>query len=470
MIRFVSRQPIGQSPLQPQPARLERVQPDGLERGQQSIRIVLPGPAQDKRHADHGLRLQRTNGGLAVVAEKFDQFVDDFGFVFLAGPGVTRTLQNQHFLSGNLTHFQVHSSVTPFLRQCMVHVNHFPPPTVTFFLSQFAGWRGCFFVLSSKSVDRYDVLHMTRASLLAALLVSSHSIVFGDALPRPDLIVAADGSGDFKTIQAAVASIPKTNTERIVVFVKDGTYHEKIRVDASFVTLRGQSRSGTRIEFPQLDEDFNKTPDATGRAVINLNQADDFVLEDLTAENTAGVIGPHAFTILGTGDRAVVVNCDVLSHGADTVSFWRGDRGRCYQANCRLEGSVDFVCPRGWCYVTNCTFYEMKNTAAVWHDGSKDKNMKFVLRGCRFDGTNGWNLARHHHDAQFYFFDCKFSKTMIDQPPFRVIYPLDGGTPSASDIQRNKDLDKSILWGERSYFYNCHRERGDYGWFTNNLS
>ena len=311
---------------------------------------------------------------------------------------------------------------------------------------------------------------MYRASLLAALLVSGSSIVFGGSLPKPDLVVAADGSGDFKTIQAAVASIPKTNTERVVVFIKDGIYKEKIRVDASFVTLRGQSRSGTRIEFPQLDEDFNKTPDAIGRAVINLNQANDFVLENLTAENTAGVIGPHAFTILGSGDRAVVVDCDVLSHGADTVSFWRGDRGRCYQANCRLEGSVDFVCPRGWCYVTNCSFYEMKNTAAVWHDGSKDKDMKFVLRNCRFDGAEGWNLARHHHDAQFYFLDCRFSKTMIDKPPFRVIYPLDGGAPGTNDIQRNKDLDKSNLWGERSYFYDCHRDGGDYGWFTNNLS
>lgn len=311
---------------------------------------------------------------------------------------------------------------------------------------------------------------MNRISVLAALVVSSRLITFGGTLPKPDLIVAADGSGDFKTIQAAVASIPKTNTERMVVFIKDGTYKEKIRVDASFVTLRGQSRKGTRIEFPQLDEDFNKNPDAIGRAVINLNRADDFVLENLTAENTAGVIGPHAFTILGTGDRAVVVNCDVLSHGADTVSFWRGDRGRCYQANCRLEGSVDFVCPRGWCYVTNCTFYEMKNTAAVWHDGSKDKDMKFVLRNCQFDGAEGWNLARHHHDAQFFFLDCRFSKTMIDQPPFRVIYPLDGGTPGASDIARNKELDKSNLWGERSYFYNCHRDGGDYAWLTNNLS
>jgi pectinesterase len=131
---------------------------------------------------------------------------------------------------------------------------------------------------------------------------------------------------------------------------------------------------------------------------------------------------------------------------------------------------VDFVCPRGWCYVTNCSFYEWKDTAAVWHDGSKDKDMKFVLRGCRFDGTNGWNLARHHHDAQFYFLDCRFSKTMIDQPPFRVIYPLDGGTPGTNDIRRNKDLDKSNLWGERAYYWNCHRDGGDYGWFANNLS
>jgi pectinesterase len=306
--------------------------------------------------------------------------------------------------------------------------------------------------------------------LLAALWGAGHSIVFGGTQLKPDLVVAADGSGDFKTVQAAVASIPRTNTERIVVFIKDGIYHEKIRVDASFVTLRGQSRPGTRIEFPQLDEDFTRNPDPIGRAVINLNQANDFVLENLTTENTAGIIGPHAFTILGTGDRAVVVDCDVLSHGADTISFWRGDRGRCYLADCRIEGSVDFVCPRGWCYMTNCSFYELKDTAAVWHDGSKDKDMKFVMRGCRFDGTNGWNLARHHHDAQFYFLDCRFAKTMIDQPPFRVIYPLDGGTPGASDIQRNKDLDKSNLWGERAYYYNCHRAGGDYAWFANNLS
>src|SRR5262245_16942673 len=132
----------------------------------------------------------------------------------------------------------------------------------------------------------------------AALLAFAATQVFADALPKPDITVAADGSADFKTVQAAVASIPRTNQERIVVFIKDSVYHEKVRVDAPFVTLRGQSRAGTRIEFPQLNDDYTKSPDDLGRAVLNVN-GDDFVLENLTVENTAGVIGPHAFTIYG---------------------------------------------------------------------------------------------------------------------------------------------------------------------------
>ena len=62
----------------------------------------------------------------------------------------------------------------------------------------------------------------------------------------PDLVVAADGTGNFSTIEAAVASIPRDNRERRIVFVKDGVYREKVRVDASFVTLRGESRAGRR--------------------------------------------------------------------------------------------------------------------------------------------------------------------------------------------------------------------------------
>ena len=285
---------------------------------------------------------------------------------------------------------------------------------------------------------------------------------------KPDITVAQDGSGDFKTVQEAVASIPRDNHERMIVLVKDGHYKEKVRVDASCVTLRGQSRAGTRIEFPQLMDDFTQHPDNLGRAVLNVH-GDNFVLENITVANTAGVIGTHAFAIYGDGDRTVVLDSDVTSEGNDTVSLWKGASGRYYHARCNFRGSVDFVCPRGWCYVTDCNFSEVKNTAAVWHDGHLDQDMKYVLRNCRFDGVDGFVLARHHADAQFYFLDCKFTKAMADRPPRRVIYPLGNAPATDADRQRNADYDKRNLWGERAYFFNCHREGGDYDWFKDNL-
>src|SRR3954447_8136683 len=90
-------------------------------------------------------------------------------------------------------------------------------------------------------------------------------------LPAPDITVAADGTGQFTSVHAAVQSIPKDNRERTVILVKDGVYNEKVRIDAACVTLRGQSRDKTRMEFAQLNDDFSKKPDDRGRAVININ-------------------------------------------------------------------------------------------------------------------------------------------------------------------------------------------------------
>jgi pectinesterase len=95
--------------------------------------------------------------------------------------------------------------------------------------------------------------------------------------------------------------------------------------------------------------------------------------------------------------------------------------------------------------------------------------MKYVLYNCRFDGVPGWNLARHHVDAQFYFIDCTFSQTMADKPIRRVIYPLGSAPATDADIKRNADLDKQNQWGERAYYFNCNRDGGNYDWFKNNL-
>lgn len=47
---------------------------------------------------------------------------------------------------------------------------------------------------------------------------------------RPNAIVAQDGSGQFKTIGAALAAYPKTLKGRYVIYVKAGTYREYVTV------------------------------------------------------------------------------------------------------------------------------------------------------------------------------------------------------------------------------------------------
>jgi len=273
---------------------------------------------------------------------------------------------------------------------------------------------------------------------------------------RPDITVAADSTGDFTTIQAALDSIPEGNNSRKTVLVKRGSYPSRIKITRSFVTLLGEDRKDTRIEYALRSEDFEKSPDNIGRAVVNI-EASDVIIRNLTIENTQPQTGPHAFAIHGeTLDRLIVCDCDLLSVGADTFAPWN-KQGMSYLKNCSIKGGVDFVCPRGWCYMEDCSLFEVIRHAALWHDGSGNQSQKFVIRNCTFDGVKDFFLGRRHHDAQFYLIDCTFSDNMSDEYIFRQTYPYE---PLQNGIN---------LWGDRAYYFNCHRSAGDYPWHKNNL-
>ena len=64
--------------------------------------------------------------------------------------------------------------------------------------------------------------------------------------------VAADGSGDFRTIQAAVNSLPAEATKLRTVYIKNGTYREKVLLDGKrLVRLKGQSEKGVVLTYSQ---------------------------------------------------------------------------------------------------------------------------------------------------------------------------------------------------------------------------
>jgi pectinesterase len=288
------------------------------------------------------------------------------------------------------------------------------------------------------------------------------------------IIVAKDGTGNFKSIQEAVNSLTNNDSVQRIIFIRNGVYNERVFIDKSHISLIGESREKVILDTSQARDIWRcNHPDDWGVATLNL-RGSDITLENMTISNSYGFNDKGEQQIQCASDsnkiktvrkdghqmalrsfsttRLIVKNCLLKAFGGDTVSPWNVEEGLFFFKDCTMEGGVDFYCPRGWAWAENCKFIAHSGPASIWHDGSKIRDSKTVLVNCSFEGFDGFMLGRYHRDAQFYLLNCSFAANMADKPIYLV--------PTNNTIQ----------WGERIYFYNCHRVGGkDFNWYTDNL-
>ncbi|MGX4644333.1 pectinesterase family protein [Massilia sp. SYSU DXS3249] len=155
------------------------------------------------------------------------------------------------------------------------------------------------------------------------------------------IVVAADGSGDVRTVQEAFAAVPDNSEERTVIHVKPGTYDgQKILArEKRKVTLRGEQAETTILTWhanTNEEQPPGTHPRHKGTALVVL--ADDFHADRLTFRNTSGDHG-QALALRIDGDRAVVSNSRLLGW-QDTVML---NDGRHYFRDTYIEGRVDFI-------------------------------------------------------------------------------------------------------------------------------
>lgn len=298
-------------------------------------------------------------------------------------------------------------------------------------------------------------------SVLAVLLLATALRPYAESRGL-QVIVAQDGSGDYRTIQAAVDSVPAGNAENRTILIRNGTYREKVMIATSHIALVGEDREKTRIEYAELRRNWRKThPDDWGAAVINIGpESTDVIIANLTVRNDYGKDNgennaehDHQFAIrsMGNANRIAILHANVIADGGDTLSLWNSESGLSYYDDSYFEGWVDYVCPRGWAYITNSRFFGHNPNASIWHDGSKEKDQKLVVRHSQFDGVPGIALGRNHRDAQFYVLDSELSANIADRPIYQVPEP------------------DRYIWGERYYYANVHHAGGDFAWFADNL-
>lgn len=314
------------------------------------------------------------------------------------------------------------------------------------------------------------VINKSRLCLLFVLFISS------TAFNQNEIIVAKDGSGNFKNIQDAINSLSISATSQRIICIKSGVYNDKIFIDKNFITLKGENKADTKIIISEARDIFRCShADDWGVAAINI-KASDINLENLTFINEYGLIEKNEINFPCEKDsiskqklvkkdghqmvlrsfnctRLISTNCIFRSYGGDPVSPWNGEDGMFYFKDCIIEGGVDLYCPRGWSLAENCQFICHSKEAAIWHDGSKNQSSKSVFFNCQFMGDDGFKLGRYHKDAQFFLIDCSFAKNMAN-----------------ADIYQKMATPANVLqWNKRVYYYNCHTKGGDYDWHKNNL-
>lgn len=234
--------------------------------------------------------------------------------------------------------------------------------------------------------------------------------------PKQLLIVAQDGTGDYTTIQEAIYAIRDYTPIPITVFIKNGTYKEKLIIPTwkCDITLIGENADSTIItyddyagkEMVYFGDSIAKM--GTFRTHTMLVAGHRITLENLTIENTAGRVG-QAVALHTEGDQIVVRNCR-LKGNQDTL-FTGDEKSRVYFEDCYIDGTTDFIFGPAICWFENCQIHSKQNSYVTAASTARENPFGYVFHNCRLtaaDGVNKVYLGRPWRAyAAVVFIDCE---------------------------------------------------------------
>jgi len=208
------------------------------------------------------------------------------------------------------------------------------------------------------------------------------------------LTVAQDGSGNFKTIQEAVNSVRDLSQARVTIFIKAGTYNEKLVVPSwkTNISLVGENEINTIITNGDYTGKDYPGRDPSGRdkymtftSYTVLVQGNDFNAEHLTIQNTSGPVG-QAVALHVEADRVVIKNCRLLGH-QDTL-YAATEKSRQYYENCYIEGTTDFIFGEATVVFKTCIIKSLANSYITAAATTSHQKFGFVFMACKLIADN----------------------------------------------------------------------------------
>lgn len=239
----------------------------------------------------------------------------------------------------------------------------------------------------------------TRRSFLcsASLLPLSAALsaqTGGPAVVRA--VVAADGSGDFQTIQRAIDHVldaPGPSVSRVILEIRPGVYRERVKIpqDKPPLTLLGQDAASTIITYSMSAAAAGGT---FFSPIVEVNSPA-FEATGITFENSFGT-GSQAVALSIHSDRSVFRNCRFLGW-QDTLY---AASGRQYYRDCYIAGHVDFIFGNAAAVFDRCQIHSRGAGYITAHSRTRpDEPTGCIFRHCRLTGEPGLFQPSSHGPA-----------------------------------------------------------------------
>ena len=247
---------------------------------------------------------------------------------------------------------------------------------------------------------------------LLLLIALSLSVVTQAAnnFDNPDtIVVARDGTGQFRTIDEAIEVCRAFMDYHKVIYIKKGTYKEKLIIPQWLqnIELCGEDMNETIITY---DDHANiktqERPNGIGtfRTYTLKIEANDITLKNLTIENNAARLG-QAVALHTEGDRLIFINCRFIGH-QDTV-YTGMPYTRLFFKGCYICGTTDFIFGPSTAWFEECTIESLVNSYVTAASTPADAAYGYIFNNCRLiakDGVDKVFLGRPWRDYGYTLF------------------------------------------------------------------
>ncbi|GMI78663.1 hypothetical protein like AT3G05610 [Hibiscus trionum] len=246
---------------------------------------------------------------------------------------------------------------------------------------------------------------------------------------KPNVVVAKDGSGKYKSINQALKEVPNNNASPFVIHIKAGVYNEQVLVDKYMynVVFIGDGPTKTTITGRLNFIDGTSTFKTATVAVIGKN----FMAKDIGFENTAGAIKHQAVALKVQGDQAIFHNCQMDGY-QDTLY---AHSHRQFYRDCTVTGTVDYIFGDSATVFQNCKLIVRKpldnQKCMVTAQGRTDRRTPsgFVLQNCVISGAQDYLPVKARSKSYLGRPWKQFSRTIIMQSQLDDIIAPEGWCP-----------------------------------------